>query len=205
MKGMDPVGEVVQYTGPRPSPAKRWSTPLVVVLVVAAVGSATLLVLHLIERHVLMQLSAGHSVSRAFIDDIDSFANTVSRITTGVSIALLVLLVVWLLKRRSKGRLIEGGESSVEPTLTDVSQPLLTGFWVSVGLAIVTARFAVSTRHSASAPHDFINYRTYLAVADAFRLAGWSTFAVLVVKSTRRQDARENETAETEDAVLPTD
>ena len=188
---VEPAEEIITYTGPRPSPARRWVPWLVVVIVVNALASVSLLVTHLIERHLLQRFKAGHSISSALIDDLDSFNNVMSRIGTATTIAFLVLLLVWTYNRRSDRRLKAEGESAVEPPILSVSSRLYIAFWVFVGLTIVTTRIAASSHHARMSIGDFITYRTYLAGADLFRVGVWISFLILVLVATKQQDERE--------------
>jgi multisubunit Na+/H+ antiporter MnhB subunit len=192
----DPDEEIVPYTGPRPSPARRWAPMLMVAIVVAVLGSAALLVTHLIERSELQRLKSGHSISRTFIDNHDSFNTLVSRITTAATVVLAVLAFVWTYNRRSSKRLTADGESGVEPPVRSVSSALFMAFWVFVGLAVVSTRIASSYHHTATSISEFIDSRGYLALADLFRVGVWTSFLLIVIKATRQQDEREAATTE---------
>lgn len=188
--------EVITYTGPRPSPARRWSSLLVLATMVAALGSVALLVIHLIERYEFQRAKSGHVISADFISSLRSFATAVSRITTVATVVILVVAFVWMYNRRSGRRLAADGESGVETSLASIPTRLCIAFWVFVALALVSARIAASYHHTGTSLTKSINSRGYLAAGDVFRTAAWASLAALVVKATRQQDTRELATSE---------
>ena len=188
---MEPVGAIAAYTGPRPSPGKRWAPVLVVAMAAAVLTNAVLLGLNLIERHNLERIKAGHPVSTTFFDDTLSTLNAANRISLVISIAVIVAAIVWATKRRSPGRRREEGETAVEPALIAVSRALYTAFWVALALTLFCSEGARSARHTGMTINDLIGYRTYIAASDLFRIGMWGSYAALVLKATRLQDQRE--------------
>ncbi|HEY5011934.1 MAG TPA: hypothetical protein VIK61_04410 [Acidimicrobiia bacterium] len=100
---MQPVGPIASYTGPRPSPGKRWTPVVLVALAAAVLTNIVLLGLNLVERHNLQRIKAGHPVSSAFFEDTLSTLNAANRISLVVSIAVVAAGFVWATKRRSPG------------------------------------------------------------------------------------------------------
>jgi hypothetical protein len=188
---MQPVGAIASYTGPRPSPGKRWAPVLVVAMAAAVLTNTVLLGLNVVERHNLQRIKAGHPVSSAFFEDTLSTLNAANRISLVISIAVVVAAIVWATKRRSPGRRREEGEAAVEPALIAVSRVLYTAFWVALAIALFSSEGATSARHTGMTIDDLIGYRTYIAAADLFRAAMWGSYAALVLKATRLQDRRE--------------
>jgi hypothetical protein len=192
---MQPVAVMTPYTGPRPSPARRWSAPLIVAMAATALGNVVLLGLNLVERHNLARGKAGHPVSQAFFDDTLSAIRGASRITLGTTIAFAVIGIVWATKRRSRRSLSTRGEQGVEVRLTIVSRALYATFWVMLGAAFLTSELAKAKTHGGVTVDDFIQYRTFLAVGNLCRVVMWSAYIALVVKATRYQEQREHMTS----------
>jgi hypothetical protein len=188
---MQSAAVTMAYTGPRPSPARRWAPALVVMMVAVSLGNAVMFVLNLIERHNLAQAKAGRPVSHVFFDDTISTINAVSRMTVIASLAVAVVGVVWSHKRRAPRRKQQEGESGVEPSLGTVSRGLYTTFWTMLGLSFLVSLMANSTRHLGMTVDDFIRFRTLVAAGDLFRIGMWGAFAALVLKATRLQEHRE--------------
>jgi hypothetical protein len=188
---MQPADVMTAYTGPRPSPAKRWAPALVTLMAIDAVANVVAFGLNLVERHNLERAKSGNPVSRAFLDDTLSTIRALGRISLVVTIGVAIVGVVWSHKRRAPSRKNLGGESAVEPSLHNVSRALNTTFWVMLALAFLATRIAASTQHLGMTADDFIRYRTYLAASDLFRAVMWGSFAALVVKANKLQERRE--------------
>src|SRR5262245_38556349 len=105
---------ITPYSGPRPSPARRWAPFVILAAVALAFVNAVLLVLNLIERHYQQQRGGGQYVSQSTIHDTVSLIRTVSRLSIAIDVAFLVVAIVWATKRRTRSRLAMGGEASVE-------------------------------------------------------------------------------------------
>ena len=178
------------YTGPRPSPARVWAKWLIAACAAVVVGNLVALVLTLIERHHLQERLAGNGPSAATFRDTISAINAVSRIAGGFWLALFVLWLGWLFKRRPKERRTSG-ESAVEPPLHRIMPRTFWAYWALWAVAII---YGISTRslvHSDMTTQDYIDYRTHLAVGHLFAIVGYTCLIVLVVGATRIQDRRE--------------
>ena len=192
---MDPLPTSMPYTGPRPSPARRWAPVLEVVVGAVVLANVILFVLNLIERHNLTRARAGRPVSHAFFEDTLSTINALNRIVLVLMLAFLALDIVWVNRRRGPGRRREFGETGVEPPLNVVSSTLWAVFWGAFVGSIVAFAIARANSHAPMSIDDFIAYRTWIAIAAAFRAATWSFYLALVVAATRMQDRREDASA----------
>lgn len=188
---MDSLPMAVPYTGPRPSPARRWAPALEAVLGAAVITNVLLFVLNLVERHNLARAKALHPVSRAFFDDTLSTLTALNRIILVVMIAFIVLDIVWVNRRRGSKRRSELGDAGVEPALSVVSRRLWGTFWATFAVSIVAFAIARSSNHIGMTIDDFIKYRTWLAIAALCRAATWGCYLALVVAATRLQHRRE--------------
>ena len=196
------------YQGPRPSPARRWAYPLVAFLAVQIICNATLCFLNLRERHnQQLRLTSTPPSASSVNDTLDSI-RSIGRISQVAGIATTVLLIVWILQRRSRSRRQMFGESSVEPSLWRATpRPLLITIWASWALALGLGIAASSSEHLHMLVRDFVHYRALLAGGDAARVVYVTALGVLVILMTRRQDQRERATTRgthTFDTVHPT-
>ena len=153
------------YSGPRPSPARRWSPWVIIVAAAAAVGSAAQVVLNLVERHLMQQTESGNPPTVAKVRAAVSAIHTADHLTLVAVFAFLVVGVGWSISRRSRPRLARDGESGVEPSLRSVCAPVYGAFWICVVLSLVLSQVARSSVHVGSTPADFVQYRGYLAFA----------------------------------------
>lgn len=208
-RGVELRGSSLQpYQGPRPSPARRWAYPLVAFLAVQIICNATLCFLNLRERHnQQLRLTSTPPSASSVNDTLDSI-RSIGRISQVAGIVTTVLLIVWILQRRSRSRRQMFGESSVEPSLWRATpRPLLIIIWAAWALALGLGVAASSSEHLHMLVRDFVHYRALLAGGDAARVVYLTALAILVVLMTRRQDQRERATApgtHTFDTVHPT-
>jgi hypothetical protein len=184
------------YIGPRPSPARVWAPFVVVLCAVLALGNVLMLALNLVERGYQEQRASGVAPALSHIRETLDSLHTIGEFTSWLSLAFVVVAVIWSVKRRTKTRLAADGERGVEAHLRSVNPALYILFWCALGASFLLTIQGRSVVHVGMTPADFVDYRTYLAAANAARAVMWGSLAVLVVLATRRQDRREAATAD---------
>src|SRR5262249_42783948 len=145
-----------------------------------------LLVLNLVERRYQQQRLTSHPPSPTRIRHTLSMIHTLSILTVVVALVFLAVAVTWSVKRRSRTRVTWDGEAGVEPLLRTVQPVAFWAVWSLLGIAILASLRAHSFVHDGMNVHDFIGYRTSLAVGHAARVVMWSCYAALVVLATQR-------------------
>jgi hypothetical protein len=179
------------YTGPRPSPARRWAPWVIATSVGLALCSAVLLVLNLVERDLLDQVASGESSPRSQMHSVLSVIGTTTTVLRVMIVPALIVSVGWAVSRRTRARVSRGGEPSVEPHLLRV-WPL--GYRVAVAttvLIVLGALRARAIRSSATSAADFVEYRTFLAVVYGLLIVSCVLQVLLVLRATSLQDQRE--------------
>ena len=182
---------VAPYTGPRPSPARRWFPFVMVVSAAAALGNGAQLVLNLNERRLQVQRKSAHPPSSATIRRAISAIHTVSGLTTAAVVAFVIVGLIWEFRRRNRSRVARDGESGVEMRLRTVWPSCYVLFFAMIGLSIVTSSLASGTTHTGMSIDDFVRFRTYLAAGAAARMVSWFAFIALAARATSIQDHRE--------------
>jgi hypothetical protein len=190
---MGQAGRIGIYTGPIPSPARRWAPWVVILGIVVMVGYAAQFVLNVIERGYQHQRETGSTPDAAKVHDTLNRLHQFGGYTTIAVIAFLVLVLIWSNQRTSRARIARLGEDGVEPSLRWVQPLVYWALWVAIAVSILATFAASSTSHTGMTVHDFVTYRTELAVANAARVVMWWCWITLVLLATRRQDERERE------------
>jgi hypothetical protein len=179
------------YTGPRPSPARRWAPWVIVASAVLAVANVVMLVLNLIERGYQEQRESGVPPVTTHIRETLDSLHSIGVFSSVLAFAFLILAVTWSMKRRTKVRLARYGEEGVEATLRSVQPTLYWTLWCALGASLVLTLLAQSVVHVGMTVHEFVEYRGYLAAANGTRAVMWGSVIALVVCATRLQDRRE--------------
>jgi hypothetical protein len=147
--------------------------------------------LNLGERRLQQQAETGvPQVTK--IHDFLSALRLVGLVSAIVAVAFLVVEVGWSIKRRTRRRVAQDGESGVEPLLWNVSHGAYSLYWLTLVASFGLATFARGSLHVGMKRSDFVDYRTYLAAGNALRAVMWGCWVVLVRKSTVIQDRRES-------------
>jgi hypothetical protein len=150
--------------------------------------------LNLGERRLQHQAETGvPRVTR--IQDLLSALRLVGYVSVIAAIAFLVVGVGWSIKRRTRKRVAQDGESGVEPLLWNVSHGAYALYCLTLAASFGTTALAHGSLHGGMKRSDFVDYRTYLAAGNALRAVMWGCWVVLVRKSTVIQDRRESLTS----------
>jgi hypothetical protein len=183
--------ELMPYTGPRPSEARRFAPWVVLTSGLLAFANVVQAFLNLVERHYQQQVVSGRPPELSTIQDTVSLIRGIGQVMVALSIAFLVTALLWASRRRNRTRLAQFGESAVEPSLWNVSHAVYVVFWASLALSLVFSTWAKSGMYVPPRATDFVHYRTALAGSNAMRAVTWISYIVLVVKATKLQDRRE--------------
>jgi hypothetical protein len=190
---MGQAGGIRIYTGPIPSPARRWAPWVVVSGLVILVGNAAQFVLNVMERGYQQDREHGVPPSVATVKDTLDQLHRIGGYTTIAVVVFLVLAVIWSRQRSSHARIAQYGVDGVEQSLRSVQPVVNIAFWVALAVSLLATFAASSTAHTSMTVHDYVTYRTYLAVSNAARVLMWWCWITLVLLATRRQDDRERE------------
>jgi hypothetical protein len=179
------------YTGPIPSPARVWAPWVIATSAAAALGNAVVFVLNLVERHYQQQRMTPNPPSPDRIRHTIQTIHAFSSFALIAAIAFGVVGITWSVKRRSKARVKQVGESGVEPALRSVLPIVYFTLFAMLGASFLFSSLASSGTHPGMTIHEFVTYRTYLAVGAAARAVGWACWIPLVARATQLQAQRE--------------
>jgi hypothetical protein len=189
------------YTGPRPSPARRWAPSVIAVSAVLVICNVVMLVLNLVERGYQQQRVSGSPPSPERIREALDSLHTVGHVSEVAALAFLVLGVIWSAKRRTRARAAREGETGVETRLRSVKPSVYWSCWAALGASVFLALSARSMVHVGMTAEDFVGYRSNLAAANGARALMWAGWVALVIYATKFQDRREAAAESSGDAV----
>ena len=179
------------YMGPIPSPARAWAPWVIVTAAAAAFGNVIVCVLDLTERHYQQQRLTAHPPSVDRIRHTIQSIHALSSFTLIAAIAFAVVGITWSVKRRSKVRVKQVGERGVEPALRTVLPVVYFTIFAMIAISLLFTMLASSGTHLGMTVHDFVTYRTRLAIGAAARAVGWACWIPLVARATQLQVQRE--------------